>query len=193
MSIRQSLRKHTRRNRAVILSVSLFMFSVLATMSIRAEYVSREFDIGIYHSFLWLDVYSGSTGDLDRMVLERRLGPKWTLSFLIPPLKYITLPHYEAQVLSASSAAELASGVKINAQTVQIKRYFLPLIWLLLILALSAYPVLRRVFPLRLSDQCSNCGYCIRGNCSGVCPECGTPIPPEQIVKNGNPEQRPSS
>jgi hypothetical protein len=26
---------------------------------------------------------------------------------------------------------------------------------------------------------CRSCGYDLRGNVSGICPECGTPIPPE--------------
>jgi len=34
--------------------------------------------------------------------------------------------------------------------------------------------------------SCQECGYCLLGNVSGICPECGTPIPEEQkqaIVK----------
>ncbi len=27
---------------------------------------------------------------------------------------------------------------------------------------------------------CGTCNYCLRGNLSGICPECGTPIPKEQ-------------
>jgi hypothetical protein len=27
------------------------------------------------------------------------------------------------------------------------------------------------------TGRCLNCGYSLRGNTSGVCPECGTPVP----------------
>ncbi len=30
-------------------------------------------------------------------------------------------------------------------------------------------------------DHCTSCGYNLTGNLSGVCPECGTPIPPAAI------------
>jgi ribosomal protein L37E len=29
--------------------------------------------------------------------------------------------------------------------------------------------------------RCQRCGYDLRGNATRICPECGTPIPPEQI------------
>jgi hypothetical protein len=32
---------------------------------------------------------------------------------------------------------------------------------------------LRLAFP---SGHCRHCGYCLTGNTSGVCPECGTPV-----------------
>jgi hypothetical protein len=35
----------------------------------------------------------------------------------------------------------------------------------------------RRVFP---EHCCPSCGYNLTGNVSGVCPECGTPIPDER-------------
>jgi hypothetical protein len=38
----------------------------------------------------------------------------------------------------------------------------------------------------RQSGECLNCGYKLRGNLSGVCPECGTPataVPPNAIPK----------
>lgn len=49
----------------------------------------------------------------------------------------------------------------------------------LLFLAFSAwlYHRAKRRPGLR---ECGNCGYSLKGNASGVCPECGTPIPDKQ-------------
>jgi hypothetical protein len=61
-------------------------------------------------------------------------------------------------------------------------------LWLLLILTL-AFPavwvvalILRRV-P-RGKSLCPSCGYNLTGNTSGVCPECGTPVPKEPAEKS---------
>jgi RNA polymerase subunit RPABC4/transcription elongation factor Spt4 len=47
-----------------------------------------------------------------------------------------------------------------------------------LALVLGAWPLfsLRRVFRTRQPGLCSNCGYSLTGNTSGVCPECGTAV-----------------
>lgn len=39
--------------------------------------------------------------------------------------------------------------------------------------------ILPNRFPRSHEDACPECGYCLRGNISGVCPECGTPIAEE--------------
>ena len=36
----------------------------------------------------------------------------------------------------------------------------------------------------RIRGQCSACGYSLTGNTSGVCPECGTPVPKEPADKS---------
>ena len=40
----------------------------------------------------------------------------------------------------------------------------------------------RRNQHLRSLDLCPSCGYNLRGNVSGVCPECGTPTGPREEV-----------
>ncbi len=40
---------------------------------------------------------------------------------------------------------------------------------------------LRRFAIIRDWPDCFCCGYRLHGNQSGICPECGTPIPPEQV------------
>lgn len=50
--------------------------------------------------------------------------------------------------------------------------------------ALSAYPMWMLIrgpglrHRRRRRNQCLRCGYDLTGNVSGVCPECGTPVPP---------------
>ena len=39
----------------------------------------------------------------------------------------------------------------------------------------------------RLSGGCVRCGYSLTGNTSGVCPECGTPVPKEPADKSPRP------
>ena len=43
------------------------------------------------------------------------------------------------------------------------------------LLGMLAWPVIIRVWPFRLQDgqTCPQCGYCLRGVTSRVCPECG--------------------
>ena len=44
-----------------------------------------------------------------------------------------------------------------------------------------------------LEDQhCSNCGYNLTGNTSGVCPECGTPVPKESADRSPRPAPGPA-
>ncbi len=53
----------------------------------------------------------------------------------------------------------------------------------------SLYPAYRfmqgplRQYRRRHRNQCIECGYSLKGNTSGICPECGTPIP--ENVKQG--------
>jgi hypothetical protein len=35
----------------------------------------------------------------------------------------------------------------------------------------------KRELQRRLNGLCQQCGYCLNGNVSGICPECGTKIP----------------
>lgn len=37
----------------------------------------------------------------------------------------------------------------------------------------------------RIRGQCLNCGYDLRGNTSGICPECGTAVPVPDSAKGG--------
>ncbi len=52
----------------------------------------------------------------------------------------------------------------------------------------SAYPIIAVTKPLlvrrlrRKRGHCMACGYDLEGNVSGVCPECGTDIPPKQTA-----------
>jgi len=40
--------------------------------------------------------------------------------------------------------------------------------------------------PLRCTSECRHCDYSLKGNVSGRCPECGTPIPPNQHIPTVN-------
>lgn len=39
---------------------------------------------------------------------------------------------------------------------------------------------LREIVKTELPGYCDRCGYDLRGNASGICPECGAQIPPKQ-------------
>jgi hypothetical protein len=45
------------------------------------------------------------------------------------------------------------------------------------LLVLTFVCIARRLPNHRMIGQCGECGYDLRGNVSGICPECGTPIP----------------
>lgn len=47
------------------------------------------------------------------------------------------------------------------------------LIWTLL--SLAVWPAIMRLAPFRIQDgaSCPQCGYCVRGVASSICPECG--------------------
>lgn len=54
-----------------------------------------------------------------------------------------------------------------------------------LFLLLTCFPWLREVEVLRTKDvRCSQCGYNLVGNASGVCPECGTEISEKYVNRN---------
>lgn len=36
----------------------------------------------------------------------------------------------------------------------------------------------KQIAPGDGEPRCASCGYCLRGNISGRCPECGTPVGP---------------
>jgi hypothetical protein len=44
--------------------------------------------------------------------------------------------------------------------------------------------VTRFIFRRRQPGLCRRCGYNLTGNTSGVCPECGTPVPKEAAEKS---------
>ncbi len=50
-------------------------------------------------------------------------------------------------------------------------------VFILLVLLPAALLIWRRVWPRVVPGFCHFCGYNLRGNVSGVCPECGTPTP----------------
>jgi hypothetical protein len=52
------------------------------------------------------------------------------------------------------------------------------------LLGLMATPLLRR---RRMRGVCSACSYNLTGNTSGICPECGTPVPKEPAEKSPRP------
>ncbi len=68
-------------------------------------------------------------------------------------------------------------------------------LWPLLV-AFMTYPivvVLRRILRRhrwRKHGCCLRCGYDLKGNTSGVCSECGTPIPPEQCARLAKIDER---
>jgi hypothetical protein len=57
--------------------------------------------------------------------------------------------------------------------------------WLLFVLSLLAMGLLLRCLSRDKTDQallpCPGCAYDLTGNTSGICPECGTPIPEETL------------
>ena len=46
---------------------------------------------------------------------------------------------------------------------------------------------LREIIKTELPGYCDRCGYDLSGNASGICPECGTPIPlkPKELPSHG--------
>lgn len=54
-------------------------------------------------------------------------------------------------------------------------------LWIVLVLCVAAFALARRSSG-RVVGQCSKCDYDLTGNVSGVCPECGTPVPPRNTM-----------
>jgi len=78
-----------------------------------------------------------------------------------------------------------AAYVAVHARTSFFACLMMP-IWMICI-GLCSVPLLRalRVYRrhrLALALLCGECGYNLRGNISGVCPECGAPVPPKSRV-----------
>jgi hypothetical protein len=58
---------------------------------------------------------------------------------------------------------------------------FEPLVPMLILLLLPMLCL--RDFPLDLARRCATCDYNLKGNQSGICPECGTPVPDRGVRK----------
>lgn len=65
---------------------------------------------------------------------------------------------------------------------------FEPLVPVLILFLLPA--VCQRRFPLDLERRCDTCDYSLKGNVSGICPECGTVVPAKFGQKIGTTEDR---
>ena len=70
-------------------------------------------------------------------------------------------------------------------------RLYLPY-WTLFCAACVARMAVRRRRP-RSSFECKACTYDLLGSLSGICPECGTPIPPEQMERIKQAAAKPTS
>ena len=61
-------------------------------------------------------------------------------------------------------------------------------LWLAVVVAGGACICLFRLTRTNAPSEssCSNCSYQLRGNLSGICPECGSPVPEAQMRKIAN-------
>jgi hypothetical protein len=66
-------------------------------------------------------------------------------------------------------------SLPIGAERLEIPLLPLSLLSVAAVAGLTLIPLIRRRRKLR-EDLCSNCGYNLTGNVSGVCPECGTKV-----------------
>ncbi len=66
-------------------------------------------------------------------------------------------------------------------------------LWFLLIVVAAPTGFLFHRHRQKLRGHCQECGYNLTGNTSGICPECGTPIPDDLKQKLANKEPEPTT
>ena len=101
-----------------------------------------------------------------------------------PAPKFLNI-HFAGTQLTRGAAVDAAGKllyvswyVTIPVWQISLLLLNLPLIWLLV--RTRRFLVLRR---RRKNGLCLQCGYNLTGNVSGVCPECGAPIPTDLVRK----------
>lgn len=79
--------------------------------------------------------------------------------------------------------AALGPGTNFNSDRVlevMLWGYLLGVLAMTIAFAVIAWRGCVQTWFRRRSALCRGCGYNLMGNATGVCPECGRPIPPEQ-------------
>ena len=88
----------------------------------------------------------------------------------------LNAPHYDTSQIPILREAWQRSLYQPRVQVMWLPLYWPVVLLVVPPLALSAAGAIRRARQARMVGRCRNCFYDLRGNTSGVCPECGVVI-----------------
>ena len=134
-------------------------------------YRGNGYSFYFFNGRLGISKYVGDPDEIRKLARECLLDGRGRLTWRFAGRSWRYLWYAELSRIYTTGSLEPSVGYKIVHHTIR-----LPM-WLLA--ALVAIPTgllwhrVRRV----LFDHCQQCGYNLTGNTSGICPECGTPIP----------------
>jgi hypothetical protein len=104
----------------------------------------------------------------------------------VPPLPYIhERPHVSDSFIGwAKPPPAMVRELILPFWLVAVVTIPLPLAWLRpRVIAIVQRVRRHRATSAWAAGRCGSCGYNLTGNTSGVCPECGTPVPQESEAK----------
>jgi hypothetical protein len=172
------MRRVPRRVFAIATSVSLLLCVAIVVFWVRSRFGTDNF-LARWHDAPGCDLMVESVSGR----IEVSVGDQSEVQGAIP--LYWTLRHFDITTSSAPSnitGSVRAMGMMVGYDDAGYPRHYTWIVvphWMLLLASasLAGTPlVARQRRTARKRSCCLQCGYCLIGNVSGICPECGSPV-----------------
>jgi hypothetical protein len=161
-------------------AVVLFMISFIKPLGVSKDWV---YDFRNGSSTYRNGLYWGASGQGERFILLSK-GVIYDRSseFGNPYVdrKMLVLHQHPWHANTSARLMETTLGFSWSGGCIQLAGYScdwqvsVPLLFVALMT--GVFPAVYFLYPRRIPGCCSNCGYNLTANTSGVCPECGTPV-----------------
>ncbi|HUN82555.1 MAG TPA: hypothetical protein VMV81_13710 [Phycisphaerae bacterium] len=163
--------------------LGILLVGALGSFFFEFSFQADHFGFGIDKSVAWFELEQGNTADC-RAFLKDHSAP---MGLYLKKCKRRTWqtfsdysrPKYRSYVAHAQTAIDRVFG-DYPALKAPVSTYYLqlPAIPIVCVVAITILALFARSRARKLEGHCSHCRYCLTGNTTGICPECGTPVAP---------------